>query len=239
MTEFQYGFGKSRSTSQAITQLLNHVNHSLNNSTPTVALFINFKKAFDCLRYPTLLEKLKTFKLGDVVVSWVKNYLANRMQTTVVNRLSSPPLKVEQGVPQGSILGPLLYILYANDISFTIKVTKFAFYADDTVFYSSSKDVEKAIARIQRHLDRLLTWCSENGIYINPAKTKYMIFSSRELKGPHKQLTVHGTPLEQFQTFNYLGVVLDQHLTFNNHAKHVIQRVSSKVYQLRMLKKFL
>ena len=120
MTEFQFSFCKSRSTSHARTQLLNHVNH---NSTPTVAQFIDLKKAFDCLQYPTLLEKLKTFKLGDVVVSWVKNYLANRMQTTVANGLSShPPSKSNRGYPRDPSLAHSS--IYSMPMTYPIQLKK-------------------------------------------------------------------------------------------------------------------
>ena len=239
LTDYQFGFRKGRSTLHAVTQLLDHVNLNLNRRIPTVALFIDFRKAFDCLQYPTLLEKLNNLSLGQTTINWIGNYLTDRSQTTFANGCLSPPLNTKQGVPQGSILGPLLYILYANDIPDSITESEYAFYADDTVLYTSSKNVDAAIARIQRDLNRLLEWCARNSIHINPQKTKYMIFSSRELGSAHSPLKLNDVYLEQVRTYHYLGIVLDQHLTFNSHAKHVIGRVSSKIYQLRRLKKFL
>ena len=172
-------------------------------------------------------------------MKWVENYLTNRNQRTLANGQLSLPGKIKQGVPQGSILGPLLCILYANDIPNAIKESKYIFYADDTVLYSSSKHLNTALRQIQRDLNRLIGWCKENDIHINPAKTKYMIFSTQEIKSAHIDLLVGNTPVEQVSIFSYLGVILDQHLTFEPHAKYTINRIASKVYQLRKPKKFL
>ena len=239
LTHFQYGFRKNRSTTHAVTQLLNHVNLNLNKSIPTVALFIDFRKAFDCLQHPTLLAKLQTLNLSPETVGWLQDYLTDRHQSTYANGTMSPMGAIKQGVPQGSILGPLLYIIYANDITSTILKSKVAFYADDTVIYTSSKNVNLAIKGIQSDLNRLTKWCRSNGVHINPDKTKYMIFSNRQLNSPHKNLKVNSTIIERVPTFSYLGVVLDQHLTFDNHAKYTIDRVSAKVYQLKKIRKLL
>ena len=108
LTHFQYGFRKGRSTTPAVTQLLNHVNLNLNKSTPTVALFVNFRKAFDCLQHPTLLAKLRALNLSPETVGWLQDYLTDRHQSTYANVITSPLGTIKQVVPQGSILGPLL-----------------------------------------------------------------------------------------------------------------------------------
>ena len=184
LTNFQYGFRKGRSTTQTITQVLNHIYTNFNCRTPTVALFIDFRKAFDCLQYPTLLAKLKRLKLAESTLNWIADYLKKRTQCTFANRQLSLSGDIKQGVPKGSILGPFLYILYANDISGIINKTKYAFYADDTVIYTSSKNLNTAIKRIQADLNNLLKWCTQNDIHINPAKSKYMIFSTQEVQDP-------------------------------------------------------
>ena len=239
LTTNQHGFRRDRSTAHAITQLLNHINHNLNNRIPTLAIFIDFQKAFDCLRYPTLLAKLTTLGLGNDIVSWIRDYLSERSQATFANGKSSEPGSIKQGVPQGSILGPLLYILYANDLSRVFCESNFAFYADDTVLYPSNKDIAVATGIIQRDLDRLQAWCDHNCIFVNPQKTKCMLFSAKEIVCNPIQITVKGEVVERVAKFKYLGVVLDQHLTFDNHAKYIIDRVAAKVYQFRKLKKFL
>ena len=148
-------------------------------------------------------------------------------------------MSLKQGVPQGSILGPLLYLVYANDIGSIITKSKFTLYADDTVIYSSSKDINKAIANVQHDLNSLTAWCTINGIFINPIKTKFVIFSTQIIAQPHPLLTIDNVEVQCVSQFNYLGVTLDQHLTFKNHAQHTINKVSAKIYQLRKMRKFL
>ena len=116
LSDYQYGFRRNRSTLHAVTQVVNHISTNLNKKIKTVAIFIDFKKAFDCLQFPTLTAKLAKLGLHQDTVEWLKNYLTNRSQSTVANRVCSPLAKITQGVPQGSILGPLLYIIYANDM---------------------------------------------------------------------------------------------------------------------------
>ena len=172
ITDSQFGFRKNRSTMQAISQLLGHVNSSMNAGSSTVALFIDFKKAFDCLQYPVLMNKAKAHNFSEQVLDWLNSYLNSRSQTVMANGGSSTPMSIKQGVPQGSILGPLLYLIYANDIAGVITKSKFTLYADDTVIYSSSKNLDRAIKNVQHDLNELMDWCKMNGIFINPNKTK-------------------------------------------------------------------
>ena len=239
LTEHQYGFRKQRSTLQAITQLLGHVNSKMNVGSSTVALFIDFRKAFDCLQYPILLAKIKALNFSQQIVDWLEDYLNNRSQSVAANGGTSTPRCIKQGVPQGSILGPLLYLMYANDIANIISKSKFTLCADDTVIYSSSKDITKAIANIQSDLNNLENWCKQNSIFINHNKTKYIIFSASKIDHDHLNLTVGDTEVQQVSQFSYLGVILDEHLTFKNHAQHTINRVSAKVYQPKKMRKFL
>ena len=119
--KYQHGFRKNHSTTHAALQLVNHINHNLDNQTPTAAIFIDFRKAVNCVCHSTLIDKIRETNLGPNTISWVKNYVSNRTQRVLVNNQLSDYEMIKQGVPQGSILGPLFYILYANDIPDTIK----------------------------------------------------------------------------------------------------------------------
>ena len=203
LSNHQYGFRKQHSTIHAVSQLLNHVFTNFNNSISTVALFIDFRKAFDCLQYPILLRKLRSLNLSQQVLDWLKNYLTDRTQITTANGVNSESKTVKQVVPQGLILGPLLYIIYANDLASTITHSKIALYADDTVIYSSSKDINKALRNIQKDLDQLAIWCTNNSIHINPDKTKFLIFSTKKVEGTFLQLKIGDQNIEQKPQFNY------------------------------------
>ena len=245
LSDHQYGFRRNRSTLHAVTQVVNHVGTNLNKRIKTVAVFIDFKKAFDCLQFPTLIAKLADLGLHQDTVHWLKDYLTNRTQSTVANNTLSSLANITQGVQQGSILGPLLYIIYANDIQDIITKSKFAFYADDTVILSGHKNLEKAFSNVQKDLNNLLTWCTRNGIHINATKTKYMVFRGKKNTDP---ISSEGQPLtikidqqqlERVTSYSYLGVWLDEQLNFNKHATSIISRTTAKLYQLKRLRHLL
>ena len=121
----------------AIAKLTDDIYSAINNSELTLAVFIDFKKAFDTLDHNILLLKMKHLGLKDNAIKWFKNYLHGRTQCTVANDITSDPLPITCGVPQGSILGPLLFLCYINDLSSTIKTAKHNLYADDTAVHQS------------------------------------------------------------------------------------------------------
>ena len=239
-TNLQHGFRKNRSTIHAILQLVNHINVKLDKGIPTVAVFIDFRKAFDCVCHSTLLRKMEQSNLGPKTMAWISSYLKDRKQLVLANGVKSDSLEVCQGVPQGSILGPLFYILYANDIPNHVKC-KLALYADDTVLYTSSLDPAIIQSELQRDLDNLACWCNLNSLTINVKKTKIMTFGSKKSREKLGELNVsfNGTDLEHVGSFNYLGVKLDQVLQYDLHAKTLIQRVSDKVTYLRRIRRFI
>ena len=170
-----------------------------------------------------------------------KNYLSNRKQHTLANGVLSDYLLITQGVPQGSILGPLLYIIYANDISKIFQKCKSVFYADDKVLFIQGTNAKNMEAAIQEDLNRLQTWCNENKIFINAKKTKYMLFGSTNKlkKKPDLNIAVGQTKLVRANSYTYLGITLDEQLNYETHVNQVIKRVSDKLYQLPKIRYFL
>ena len=242
LSDYQYGFRNCRSTLHAVTYV---VNNNINKKIKTVAVFIDFRKAFDCLQFPQLMEKLSQLHLHHNTISWLRNYLTGRTQSTLVNGTRSPEADITQGVPQGSIIGPLLYIIYANDIPNVIKHSKFAFYADDTVLLASHKNMHTAFANIQKDLDNLWSWCESNGIFINTSKTEYMIFRGRKpvspiaLDGRPLSLSIQKNCIDRVSCYSYLGIWLDEQLNFNRHASSIVSRTSYKIHQLRKIRHFI
>ena len=121
LADVQHGFCKNHSTQHYIAQVINFINKNLDVGLPTAAVFIDFRKAFDCVQHPVLLEKMKVLGFSDTVISWVKSYLSDRKQRVFANSTYSDFQNITQGVPQGSVLGPLFYIIYANDIAKIVK----------------------------------------------------------------------------------------------------------------------
>ena len=145
---------------------------------------IDFRKAFDLVDHKLLLNKLQIYRFNDLSLSWFKSYLSNRTQQVVINNLSSSSGDVVCGVPQGSILGPLLFLLFINDLPLSLKNSPISvdLYADDTTLYSTALDKSSLEADLQKALDSVHTWCLENGMLINTEKTELMLIASRQKK---------------------------------------------------------
>ena len=239
----QHGFRKHRSTLDALHQLTGQINCNMDSKYPTLATFIDFKKAFDCVQHDLLIDKLQNLHLDARTVSWLKNYLMNRQQRVLANNIVSDSLPITQGVPQGSIIGPLLYIIYANDIASIIKHSQVAFYADDTVIYSKCKSLKKAQKLLRLDLKALERWCDRNGIFINAQKTKYMVFGSKvRLAKPdvnNIKLSIRNHDLSRVHSYYYLGITLDEQLNYEIHAQNTLRKVKSKLIQLRTMRYFL
>ena len=154
--------------------LANHINDMKHTS----AVFVDFAKAFDTIDHNKLLNKLKQYRVHSNLIRWVKNYLFNRKQRVMVNNKYSNWDTVEYGVPQGSTLGPLLFIMYTNDLTDCIRNSQVMLYADDTVVYQSDSDISKNHRNIQGDLNRSYKWCTNNGLTINSRKTKVVNFGS-------------------------------------------------------------
>ena len=188
-----------------------------------------------------LIDKLKTVGQGTKTVQWVESYLQSRKQKTKANGLTSTQKTVIQGVPQGSILGPLFYILYANDMEQVVHKSRVVFYADDTVLNTSGKNLKKLLAKIQKDLDNLLKWCKQNGLYINSDKTKYMIFSNKNIDASEigKAPKIDQRKIELVMTYLNLGIILDEHLTYEAHMNKLIGRIAAKNAQLKRIRRYI
>ena len=239
-TDRQHGFRKKRSTLHAALQLINHVNVNLDNKKPTAVVFIDFRKAFDCVDHEILVAKLARANLGPDALNWVKDYLMDRQQRVLANNILSDYLKVQQGVPQGSTLGPLFYIIYANDIPDNLE-SNVSLYADDTALFTSSKDSNTIITKLQADMDRLKTWCHNNRLTVNAEKTKILIFGNKKQRKKIGDIKIafDGELIEEVNHYTYLGVKLDQTLNYDLHAKLIIQRVSDKIVYLKRVRRFI
>ena len=237
----QHGFRKDHSTIHSIAQFTAYVNSNLDDRTPTYATFVNFRKAFDCVQHDTLLDKLKNLDLSDQVISWIQSYLSSRKQRVLANGIHSTFLTIKQGVPQGSVLGPLFYIIYANDLTKYVRKCKIALYADDTVIYIADSDSRKAVSKLQSDIDALSSWCQANDIKANTDKTKVMVFGSHKSLEtlPPFEVKIDSTPLQVVTSYKYLGITLDSQLNYNSHVNKIISSVASKLKQFQRMRSFL
>ena len=241
LSDNQHGFRKGHSTIHSVAQLINHINTKMDEGLPTVVTYIDFRKAFDCVQHPVLMKKIEALKMHQSVLGWVQSYLSDRQQRVLANDIYSSFQTITQGVPQGSVLGPLFYIIYANDLSKVIKNCKIAMYADDTVLYATKKCITDAVDSLQQDLTGLAAWCKCNGIKANTDKTKVMVFGSQPMlkNMPSFEITIDGTPLQTVTAYKYLGITLDSQLKYDKHINKVISNVSGKLKQFRRMRGFL
>ena len=241
LSENQHGFRKNHSTIHSIAQLTNYINVNMDKKLTTIVTFIDFRKAFDCVQHETLLGKLSAINLDSKVISWFRSYLSDRRQRVLANDVHSSYLDVTQGVPQGSVLGPLFYIIYANDIVKMIKHCNIAMYADDTVLYLAKKNFEKAIDGMQKDVSALESWCLLNGIQMNVDKTSLSVFNSAQRLGklPEFDILAQNKPLKKVTSYKHLGVILDNQLNYNKQIQKIISTVTDKLKQFRRMRYFL
>ncbi len=178
----QYGFRKCHSTNLALNQMVDMIINALDNKMYSVGVFIDLKKAFDTVDHKLLLEKLKYYGIRGVASKFLESYLSQRMQYVSFKNSKSKFEQVLCGVPQGSILGPLLFILYINDMHKVSKLLHFIIFADDTNIFFSDNDPVKLIQIINCELNKLTKWFKINKLSLNVTKSNYVIHKKKILR---------------------------------------------------------
>ena len=230
LNSFQSGFRRYHSTQTAVTYFCDTIRRSTDAGKLTGALFIDLKKAFDTVPHDDLICKLKRFGMEENSLAWLTSYLTNRSQAVCVEDELSSPMPVFSGVPQGSILGPVLFILYINDLPSCIQFSNIMMYADDTVIYLSSTTTLDIELKLNLDLVNLSQWLHHNKLVLNMKKTEFMTFGTRQRLAKQKcdetDISLNGQSIKHTDTFKYLGVVLDDTLSFNDHVDYVRTKVS-------------
>ena len=241
LSDRQNGFRKERSTLGSIVNFTSEIFEAINERKFAVATFIELKKAFDTVNHKILLEKLFLAGIRGKTLDLLADYLNNRFQKTISNGNMSAFNKITCGVPQGSILGPLFFLIYINDLQGVLGKNHFHLYADDTVIYCMNEKVEIAEKELQIVLNRFSKWCATNELTINTKKTKTMVFGSRnKVRGSYiPNLYINNELLQIVPTYKYLGVNLDQTLNFKYHLESLISNISFKLYMFSKIRRYL
>ena len=239
----QHGFRKNHSTCTATLDFIQFLYDSLDNRKYVSCVFIDYSKAFDTIDHNILCKKLSHYGLHQNVILWCVDYLHNRKQCVNIDGIKSDLADINCGVPQGSILGPLFFIIYVNDILKLFKdgAVCITLYADDTVIYCADADPSKACNEIEAGLLYIKNWCDRNKLTINVKKTKHMLLKPRTNSpdlDQHK-VKIGNTILENVKSYNYLGVVIDNSLTFSDFLKNKCNRINQCLYQLGKMRKYI
>lgn len=232
----QFGFRKGLGTCDALLTLVHDIQSSLDINHESRAIALDFSSAFDLVNHEALLYKLKSFGIGGNILNVFKDFLSNRMQRVSVDGCFSEYVDTLSGVPQGSVLGPLFFIIFTSDLECGLE-NHIISYADDTTLYAS---IPNPISRtsvaesLDRDLSRISSWCTKWGMKLNPRKTHSIVFSRSRTSLPlHPDLSVDGVNILNVQSFKILGVTLDSKLTFEEHIRSVCASVNRKSGLLR------
>ena len=238
--EFQSGFRSKYSTATCLTYLHDFVRKEISLGRYVGMVMIDLRKAFDTVNHTILCDKLKAVGFDSSTVSWFQSYLQNRTQLVNVNGVSSDVMKISCGVPQGSILGPLLFNLYVNDMCSSVDC-KLILYADDSVLLVSHKDFEVVESTLSNNLQNLSVWLLDNKLSLHLGKTESMLFGSRKKLKSHKSLNINcnNVNISCASEVKYLGTYLNQNMDGNSTVRKIVSKCNSRLKFMYRQAKFL
>ena len=228
--EKQFGFQKQCSTEHAILQLTKEIYESFDQKKFTLGVFVDLSKAFDTVNHEILISKLSYYGIKSTYINWFKSYLTNRKQYITCKDLNSKTQYITCGVPQGSILGPLLFLLYVNDLKNVSQILKPIMFADDTNFFYTHKNIKNLFETVNKELKSVQTWFNANKLSLNISKTKYSFFHSKAYSNliplQLPALKINNMIIKRETTMKFLGILLDENLSWKQHINYIEKKIS-------------
>ena len=227
----QHGFRKGHSTVLPLISIQDKITQAIERNEFSIGIFLDLSKAFDTVDHDILIKKLANYGIRDIPLLWFTNYLSNRYQQVKCNGVVSSFLPTKFGVPQGSILGPLLFLIYINDLSRASKLLEFVNFADDSnVFYSNSS-YNELFQIVNTELSNISDWFKANKLSLNINKTNYILFSTprKPLPPALPILSIDSIEIPQVRTTKFLGIYVDQHLTWNEHIDQIANKIAKNI----------
>ena len=252
LSKWQFGFRSDHSTSHPMVHFLNKITEALNAKKHTISIFCDLKKAFDTCNHHILFLKLKKYGIKDNELLWFKSYLTDRKQFVSIKNKSSPLLNISLGVPQGSILGPLLFLIYINDLPLSSSFLSLLF-ADDTTLLLSHDNIKTLIEMVNFEFRKVCEFFRINKLVLHPDKTKFILFSRSNYNNDNLQIfcnnnnhdqntpnLIHSInrvlPSDTVPAVKFLGVLFDPDLNFKYHIANLRSKLSRALYALRTVK---
>ena len=238
MDGFQSAYKAMHSTTTALLDITDNIYKALDISEVVVLVLLDYSKAFDCANHELIAAKLRALGFKQSAIDWITSYLSGRSQQVFTDAGESSWIELNNGVPQGSILGPLLFTILVNDISEALQFCKYHLYADDTQLYLSCKveDLPRIIHQINSDLDRIASFSLRNCLLINEGKSKYIILGSKNNISKLKQtvlppVTMNNVVIERVTEIRNLGVTFDETLSWEKHINNIVSKAYGKLRQ--------
>ena len=231
ITPCQFGFLKRLSTSHATIETLQYIYDNLDCNNTILSFFLDFSKAFDCVHHAILLDKMNMYGIRGVAGDWFKSYLSNRTQFVSVNGVQSDTGRIERGVPQGSILGPLLFLIFINDLPNCSDNFKFTLFADDstpTCKFDNHVSHQQITNDLTLNMQHVHSWLNANHIKINTSKSFFIAFSYRG-NVEFDPIPFGNSFIHQATNVKFLGLQIDNHLSFSHHIDNICSKISKSV----------
>lgn len=229
LSKYQFGFRQKHSTNHALITIVEKIARALDNKQQVIGVYLDFRKAFDTVDHQILLSKLQKYGIRGKTLEWFQSYLHNRTQYVEYNNSHSTVKHISMGVPQGSILGPLLFLIYVNDISDVSDKLYSILFADDTNVFIEGSNLNNLINTLNEELHKLTMWLDSNKLTINLSKTHYMIFHRSRIKQSNDatiNVLLNNTPIMKVNSTKFLGVIIDNKLNWTEHILAVKRKIA-------------
>ena len=235
----QFGFRNKHSTTHALIDLTETIRKSLDDNEFACGVFLDIKQAFGTVNHKILLKKLEHYGVRSHAIKWFTSYLTGRKQYTSVNNASSQVVEIFYGVPQGSVLGPLLFLIYINDLNQAIKFSYIRHFADDTNILYRDKSLKKINQRINFDLKNIVEWLRANRIELSAKKTEIVLFRSpRKVVTRKMNFGISGQKIQAKSSAKYLGLMIDEFLHWKTHYTILRTKLERSVGLLAKLRYF-
>ena len=237
----QSGFRPAHCTQDLLLKTVDDWRASLDRGECVGTAMIDLSKAFDSIDHNLLLDKLSAYGILNGEHQWFSNYLSGRQQRVMVNGAYSDWAPVSRGVPQGSILGPLLFLVFMNDLPTVVTSCTINLYANDTTIYYANQDPDCVTHAINDDLQLIATWIVSNKLTMNVSKTQMMVLSRRAARSRAEQIKVqvNGTTIPRQESVKYLGVTIDHDLSWKSHVGAVRRRMLAAIASIRQVSAYL
>lgn len=241
ISQFQYGFVEEKSTEDAIRHLTSCIYNSLDKKKQSLCIFIDLSKAFDTVSHEKLLNKLEKYGFRGKIYNMMRSYLMDREQKVSVNGELSEAMYVNYGVPQGTVLGPLLFTLYINSLLSVRVRGRVLCFADDVALFCESDSWNTLKAEAEKDFSNLDMWFRYNKLTINLEKTRYLPFASYSSGLPHigPLMVTPNLHIPEADSIKYLGITIDRHLKWDMHIKSIVNKLRGILYKIKYLKDYL